>query len=88
MKHLNIKVFGKVQGVFYRHSAKEKAGLLGLAGFIQNTDDGSVYLEVEGEDGDINDFLTWCKTGPQLAQVEKIDVQENQPQNLSVFEIR
>ena len=48
MKHLEIKIFGKVQGVFFRSSARQKAGELGLSGFAENLADGSVEIEAEG----------------------------------------
>ncbi|MBA2422043.1 MAG: acylphosphatase, partial [Chitinophagales bacterium] len=42
MKHYNIRVYGKVQGVFFRASARRHAEMLGISGFAQNEDDGSV----------------------------------------------
>ena len=47
-KHLDIKISGKVQGVFFRDETKNKAEQLGLVGFVENTEDGKVYIEAEG----------------------------------------
>lgn len=72
-RHLNIRVSGRVQGVFFRHSAKQKAEELNITGFARNEDDGSVYIEAEGEEENLKEFLNWCYQGPPLALVEKAD---------------
>lgn len=71
-----IHITGKVQGVWYRASAKDKALSLGLKGTIQNESDGSVMAIVQGPIHDINQFIEWCKEGPPLAQVSKVTVSE------------
>ena len=48
MKHYNIRIFGIVQGVYFRASTKMEADRLGVNGFVQNEMDGSVYIEAEG----------------------------------------
>lgn len=57
MKHYNITVSGKVQGVFYRASTKEKAEQLGIKGFVRNQSDGTVYIEAEGEVSQLDAFI-------------------------------
>lgn len=74
-----IRVFGKVQGVFFRRSAREEARRLGLAGFARNEPDGSVYLEVEGDESALARFVAWCETGPVGARVERVEVREGEP---------
>ena len=49
-KSVIIVVRGRVQGVFFRASAAEKAAELRLAGFVRNEPDGSVYMEAEGDE--------------------------------------
>lgn len=61
--HLFIE--GKVQGVFFRASAKEQADKLGLNGWVRNLSDGSVEIQVEGEKETLKRFLEWCKTDHQ-----------------------
>ncbi len=72
-KHLNIKVSGQVQGVFFRDSARQKAEELGIKGFTRNESDDSVYIEAEGEEKNLKKFLNWCRQGPAFAQVKKVE---------------
>ena len=88
MKNLKIKVTGKVQGVWFRANTKKKADQLHLHGFVQNENDGSVYIEVSGEDGAIKKFLQWVRQGPELANVKKVMVSENDNFYNNGFEIR
>jgi acylphosphatase len=88
MRHANIHTFGTVQGVFYRHTAKEKADILGLTGFVRNEEDGSVYTEVEGEDTAVDEFINWCKKGPMLAKIDKVDVTDGPMQQFSGFTLK
>lgn len=76
VKHLTFIVTGKVQGVFYRASARDVATRLGLKGNVANLPDGNVQIEVEGEQEVINKFYGWCLEGPPRAAVEKIYVTE------------
>jgi acylphosphatase len=71
--HLNIKIHGRVQGVFFRQSAREKAGELNISGFARNDPDGAVYIEAEGEENNLRKFLEWCRKGPAPASVEKLE---------------
>ncbi len=73
MKHLDIKIYGYVQGVFFRFSAQEKAQILGINGFVRNESDGTVYIEAEGKEDDLKQFLNWCSKGPSGARVEKVE---------------
>lgn len=87
MKHLNISVSGLVQGVFFRASAKEETDKLDIRGFAKNMPDGSVYIEAEGEENNLNKFIKWCNKGPLMAQVEKIEISENSLKNFKAFKI-
>lgn len=78
-KRLKIKVFGAVQGVFFRHSARMKSEELGVEGFARNESDGSVYLEAEGEEEALRKLLEWCKKGPPLARVDRIEFSFGEP---------
>lgn len=85
-KHINIKISGQVQGVFFRVTAKEKADKLGITGFARNEPDGSVYIEAEGEEKTLDQFLSWCHKGPSLAKVGKVDTKEDQLKNFTNFD--
>ena len=83
VKHLNINVFGKVQGVFFRVYTQKKAEELGLTGFVQNEPDGSVYIEAEGEETLLKDFTSWCNVGSPNAEVSKVIITEGGIKNFS-----
>ena len=88
MIHQSIHVIGKVQGVFFRASAKEMADKLGIKGFVRNERDGSVYIEAEGEDAFVKEFIKWCKNGPPRAVVFEVKVKEGELKTFSRFEIQ
>jgi len=88
MKHLNIKIYGQVQGVSFRYYSQEKARELELAGFARNDPDGVVYIEAEGEEENLEKFLDWCRRGPSWAKVEKIEVKGGEIKKYKDFEIR
>jgi len=87
MKHINITVSGKVQGVSYRISAKAQAELLGVKGFVQNESNGNVYIEAEADEKIMHHFLEWCKQGPSRASVDELKVEEAALKNFSTFEV-
>ena len=87
MKHVSIKISGRVQGVYFRASTKDKADELGLKGFVRNERDGSVYIEAEGETAILNQFVEWCHQGPSRAIVEKVVVLDGTLKNFSRFDI-
>lgn len=88
MKAVKITVTGKVQGVFYRASARDTADQLQLYGFAQNQPDGSVYIEAEGAEESINRFIDWCQHGPPRASVSTVVVEQTEVRNFQRFEIR
>jgi acylphosphatase len=87
VKHLTFIVTGKVQGVFYRASARDVALGLGLKGIVSNLPDGSVRIEVEGDQVSINKFYAWCLEGPPRAAVDKIKVSEGTMQGYADFTV-
>ena len=86
-KHVTIKVHGKVQGVFFRASTKNKADELSVTGFVRNESDGTVYIEAEGEEEALKKFIAWCHQGPAHAQVERCDITEENVHGLLTFMI-
>ncbi|HNP21671.1 MAG TPA: acylphosphatase [Panacibacter sp.] len=73
MQTISIKVSGKVQGVFYRQSTKEKALSLGIKGHVQNMPDGSVYIVATAEQDALVQLLQYCYKGPSGARVTNIE---------------
>ena len=67
-----IIVEGKVQGVFYRQSAKEKANNFGIKGTVKNCGDDSVEIIATGEEEQLKLFIEWCREGPPKAIVSSL----------------
>lgn len=79
--HLLIK--GKVQGVFYRATAKDVAKELGLTGWVKNTKEGNVEALASGSNEQLQQFINWCRRGPAKAIVTNVEISflEEQPFN-------
>ena len=77
MVNLKISVTGKVQGVWFRAKTKEKAGELGVFGFVQNKENGSVYIEVSGKSEDVYRLVEWLQTGSPLSKVKEVCLEKN-----------
>jgi acylphosphatase len=86
-KHFNLRIKGKVQGVWFRASTLQKARALSLCGFVRNEPNGEVYVEVEGEHPALTTFFDWCKKGPELARVDDVQLEEQPLQHFTTFEI-
>ncbi len=86
IRHLDIKIFGRVQGVAFRYSAQLEAEKLGIKGFARNEADGTVLIEVEGAEKDLEKFISWCKNGPETAQVTKVEVLPGKVKGFTSFD--
>lgn len=75
MKHVELKIHGRVQGVFYRDSARRCANKFGITGFAENESDGAVRIVAEGEEESLKKFIRWCYNGPILAKVTAVDIE-------------
>jgi len=80
-KNVHVIISGRVQGVWFRASTKQKAEQLELTGWVRNTQDGCVEAIFEGEEDHIKDMLDWCNQGPPLAKIEKVIVKNQNPTN-------
>ena len=87
MKTVSITVSGKVQGVFYRQSTKEKAEELGITGKVMNLENGDVQVIASGQEEKINQLIEWCRKGPSRALVYGIEIKELPPEDFSYFKI-
>lgn len=88
MKHYNITISGKVQGVFFRKYTVDQAVKLRLNGFVRNQPNGDVYCEVEGEEDVLKQFGEWCWKGSPFSTVTKVSITESGMQDFQSFEIR
>jgi acylphosphatase len=87
IKHLDITVKGKVQGVGYRQATKAVANQLGVRGTVKNEKDGSVTIEAEADDTLLELFLDFCREGAELAHVESLESHEGELKNYRNFEV-
>ncbi len=71
---MHIFASGKVQGVFFRSSTKEKAQEIGVTGWVRNLADGRVEAVFEGEQEKVEEMVNWYKKGPQYAVVDRVEV--------------
>jgi acylphosphatase len=87
-----LKVKGRVQGVFYRQTTKDKAKQLSIQGWVANADDGSVVIEAVGPKVALESLINWCWQGPPSSKVDSVDVQfladGTEKPMVSGFEIR
>ena len=81
MRRVHLIVYGRVQGVFFRHNTKKIADKLNLKGWVRNNPDDSVEIVAEGNDDAIEKFLNWCRKGPIGAKVEKVDLKKSDFKN-------
>jgi acylphosphatase len=82
-----ISVKGRVQGVGFRWSAAREASMLDINGFVRNQEDGSVYIEAEGSEDQLNVFLDWCRIGPRSGLVQSVDFTIVSPASYTDFRI-
>lgn len=83
-----ITISGRVQGVGFRYHTQKKAEQYSIKGFVKNQPDGSVYIEAEGEETDLERFLMWCYDGPTWARVDDVKIQESPVQNFKGFSVK
>ena len=75
MLTVSLRISGKVQGVWFRASAKDAAISIGVKGKVWNEPNGDVGALAQGTQDQIDAFIDWCKQGPPLARVEDVKVE-------------
>jgi acylphosphatase len=83
-----VVVSGRVQGVFFRDTARRRAESAGVAGWIGNRSDGAVEAVFEGEAEAVGQLVEFCRRGPSRAEVASVEVSEEEPEGLSGFRVR
>lgn len=76
----HLRIFGRVQGVWYRESMRRQAEQLKLSGWVRNRLDGSVEAVVQGEAAAVERIIQWARRGPEQALVTHIDLDDRIPQ--------
>lgn len=75
-KSIHILVSGRVQGVYFRASAKQRALQLGLRGMVRNLRDGRVEIIAQGPNTALETFVEWCRLGPEHARVDELQSED------------
>ncbi len=70
---VHLLIYGKVQGVWFRDSTRQKAHALGISGWVKNKIDGTVEVLAEGPENIVNELVSWCYIGPPYAKVDRIE---------------
>jgi acylphosphatase len=87
VRRVRAQVTGRVQGVMFRDSCRREAERLGVVGWVRNEPDGSVVLEAEGAQADVDALVAWCRTGPPGARVTDVSVRGVVTSGGSRFEV-
>ncbi len=80
-------IHGRVQGVFFRNSIRERARAAGVSGRARNREDGAVEVILEGAPAAVERLLTFCREGPDRARVEDVTVSDEEPEGLDSFDV-
>jgi acylphosphatase len=73
MPTVYLVIHGKVQGVFFRASARKAADALGIKGWVKNRQDGNVDIMASGSEEKLVKFIEWCSQGPSGAEVSAVE---------------
>lgn len=87
MPTVQIIIKGKVQGVFYRASAKAVADTIGITGWIKNTAEGNVEALAKADEAQLHKFIAWCRKGPEEAIVKEVTVIPKEERAFKDFKI-
>ena len=82
-----VVVHGRVQGVFFRDSVRQRARARGVHGRARNRPDGTVEALFEGPPDAVDALVRFCETGPRGARVSRVEVAEEEPEGLDGFEV-
>lgn len=82
-----IVASGRVQGVFFRDSVRREANSAGVAGWATNRADGKVEAVFEGDNTAVERLVEFCRRGPGHAEVEDLEVTDEEPENLDGFKV-
>jgi acylphosphatase len=82
-----VRAHGRVQGVFFRDTLRRAARREGVAGWAANRSDGSVEAVLEGDEQAVERLVELCRDGPGHAEVERLDVTDEEPEGLSGFDV-
>lgn len=85
---VRVVVHGRVQGVFFRDSCRQRASELGVRGWVRNRPDGTVEALLSGRSDDVDVLLSWIRVGPPQAVVTDVGVAVAEDPGGTGFEVR
>lgn len=88
MKTVHLLIKGRVQGVFFRVSTQMKAKSLKVKGWVRNLPSGEVEAVAQGEEGKVDELISYLKSSPGNAEVESVDVKPEKEQEFEKFIIK
>jgi len=83
-----VLVEGRVQGVWFRQTCRERARAVGVRGWVRNLADGRVEAVFEGAPSAVEAMIAWCRTGPPGAVVTGVEVREEPGGGEAGFRVR
>ena len=83
-----IRLYGRVQGVFFRQWSVHQARELGVAGWVRNLPNGSVEAHVAGDEDKVSQMVERLRQGPSGARVEDLVVDDVEPEEIDGFSVR
>ncbi|MFO7966767.1 MAG: acylphosphatase [Archaeoglobaceae archaeon] len=85
---IHVYISGRVQGVFFRDSTREKARELGVNGWVRNMRDGRVEAVFEGDEDKVGKMVEWCHEGPGSARVDQVQISKEEPVGEEGFSVK
>jgi acylphosphatase len=82
-----VVVHGRVQGVFFRDSTRRLAQRQGVTGWVANRWNGTVEAVFEGDEDAVDRLVRFAQEGPRGAEVDRVEILEEQPEGLSSFSV-
>jgi len=83
-----VRIYGRVQGVFFRQWALGQARALGVSGWVRNRSDGAVEAHLIGDQAKLEKMIEALGRGPTQAQVEDVVVEDVEPEEVEGFSVR
>jgi acylphosphatase len=83
-----VVVHGRVQGVWFRDTTRHEARARDVSGWVRNRSDGTVEAWLEGAPDAVASMVRWCHDGPPRADVERVEVTDEEPRGAEGFDVR
>ncbi len=85
----HVFITGRVQGVWFRESTRQRAEELGVGGWVRNLPDGRVEAIFEGDEASVRRAVDYVREGPGHARVDRVEVEEKPSEDpSSLFRVR